>query len=130
GEGPLAVLRSAGENLTAEQKDRLIRSIFVDNESPQLSAGHRETARKVKPLMGQLERYYQMELLGDDTFDSAPVLAKAMDESMPPNYSPTAFFINSFLPSDHPERRFDYLYTLLYLPDRDFEQASASITAK
>jgi hypothetical protein len=130
GEGPLTVLRSAGENLSGEQKNRLIESMFVDNEAPQLSSGHRETARKVKPLMGQLEQYYRIELLGKDSTDSGPALARSMNESMPPNYSPTAFLINSFLPPDHPERRFDYLYTLLYLSNSDFEQARAAVSAK
>ena len=134
GEGPLAVLKSAGENLTTDQKSRLIQAMFVDNEAPQLPTGHRETARKVKPLMGQLERYYQTQLLGaaseKDISESGPELAKAMNESMPANYSPTAFFINSFLPPDHPERQFDYLYTLLYVSSSDFEQVRAAIAAR
>ena len=134
GEGPLAVLKSAGENLTTDQKSRLIQAMFVDNEAPQLSTGHRETARKVKPLMGQLERYYQTQLLGaaseKDISESGPELAKAINESMPANYSPTAFFINSFLPPDHPERQFDYLYTLLYVSSSDFEQVRAAIAAR
>ena len=84
--------------------------------------------------MGQLERYYQTQLLGaaseKDISESGPELAKAINESMPANYSPTAFFINSFLPPDHPERQFDYLYTLLYVSSSDFEQVRAAIAAR
>jgi hypothetical protein len=53
-----------------------------------------------------------------------------MNDSMAPNYSPTAFFINSFLPADHPERQFDYLYTLLFVPSAEFEQARTTLAAR
>jgi hypothetical protein len=131
GEGPISVLRSAGEKLPDEQKTRLLASMFVDNEAPQLSPGHRQTAQTVKPLMAQLQRYYQAQSFNGHSQNelSGADLAKAMNDSMPPNYSPTAFFINSFLPAEHPERRFDYLYTLLYVSSSDFQQIRSSFTA-
>ncbi|MEO5914806.1 MAG: hypothetical protein ABIS50_11265 [Luteolibacter sp.] len=128
-DGPLTVLTSAGAKLPPERKLELSAEIFTDTDAPQLSTGHKATAKQVKPLMDQLSVYYQMVLgnRNSTTINGVEVArdnyAGSMNASMPDNYSPTTFMLNSFLPAGHPDRKFDYLYTLVFVPNDDYRKA-------
>lgn len=121
GEGPLTVLTTAGSELSVEQSESLVRSMFEAHRQGALSQGHLKTAQQVAPLMQELEQFYLMTVSDSDqiTVGGQEVTrreyAGALNQMIAPNYSPTAFYINTFLAPDDPNRRFDYLYTLTFI---------------
>ena len=127
--GPLSVLTS-GDNASGVERRRGKSSrIFINSEAPQLSAGHRQVAREVAPLMRKLEVYYDAVIGGDTavTIEGRSLqvteLGQMLNSEIAPNYSPTTFLLNSFLPPAHPERVFDYLYTIYFAQAPRFEEA-------
>lgn len=116
-EGPLAVLQSAGPALESARKQELAREIFTESDAAQLSSGHRQVATQVAPLMSSLAAYYEVALGGPapEGMTQAQMMEK-LNAQLTPNYSPTVFFINSFLPVEDTARKFDYLYTICFVP--------------
>ncbi len=113
-EGPLHVLESLDIGLT--EKNDLMKKIFVQGEMSGLSSGHRALATNpaVQQLMGALSMYYPASLNGNDA--AANGIASQVNPAGGRNYSPTSFLINAMLEPTDPERKFDYVATIIFAP--------------
>jgi hypothetical protein len=128
-EGPLWVLRALDKSVDTEAKRALVQELFTDGDAAKLSDGHLKVAEQVAPLMVQLKRHYlaaidpdsEPEAAAPDTPD-IDTIREAIRKDFPPNYSPTAFLINTFLPRRHRDREYDYLYTLAFVTAEDYEK--------
>ncbi len=113
-DGPLLVVDSM--KLPAEQRDKLLHSVFVDNPEglKKMSVGHRTIAKSMKSKFERLESYYTgitgrfyqswwARLLGTG-FNFAGIAE---------NYSPTSYLINTLLPPDNKNRTMDYVATIV-----------------
>jgi hypothetical protein len=112
-EGPLLVVDSL--KLPAEEKQKLLHAVFVDNPNglAKLSAGHKTLAQSMKPKFAPLEKYY----LGvggpwGPTME-ARMVSIAFNRGIPDNYSPTSFLINTLLPANNVNRTMDYVATIM-----------------
>jgi hypothetical protein len=113
-DGPLLVVDAM--KLPAEQREKILHSVFVDNPEglKKMSVGHRTIAETMKPKFERLESYYSgitgrfwqswwARLLGTG-FNYAGIAA---------NYSPTSYLINTLLPEDNKNRSMDYVATIV-----------------
>ncbi len=114
GDGPLLVVDAM--KLPAEQREKVLHSIFVDNPEglKKLSVGHRALAESMGPKFARLESYYTgitgrfwhnwwARLLGTG-FNYAGIAE---------NYSPTSYLINTLLPANNKNRSMDYVATIV-----------------
>jgi hypothetical protein len=94
-EGPLTVIKALNAGATIE--DELTQKLFTQGEMVNLSSGHRALATNpsVQQLMGAL---------------------KQINPAGGRNYSPTSFLINAMLNSADPQRKFDYVATIIFAP--------------
>jgi hypothetical protein len=111
-EGPLAILKAL--DISDSQKEDLMAVLFTQGNMSGLSAGHRALATNphITTLVEALKVLYSAKLLGNDVI-SAAVSGKIN----PPggrNYSPTSYIINSLLDSKDPERKMDYVATIIF----------------
>jgi hypothetical protein len=113
-EGPLYVLESLDIGLT--EKNDLMKKIFVQGEMSGLSSGHRALATNpaVQQLMGALAMFYPASLNGNSA--AANGIAAQVNPAGGRNYSPTSFLINAMLEPTDPERKYDYVATIMFAP--------------
>jgi hypothetical protein len=113
-DGPLLVVDAM--KLPAEEREKVLHSIFVDNPEglKKMSVGHRTIAESMKPKFERLESYYTgitgrfyqswwARLLGTG-FNFAGIAE---------NYSPTSYLINTLLPENSKNRSMDYVATIV-----------------
>jgi hypothetical protein len=113
-DGPLMVIDAM--KLPDAQRDQLLHSVFVDTPAglAKLSVGHRKVAEEMKPKFAPLEKYYfgvYKGLWGPSW--EARRISNAFNRSIPENYSPTSFLINTLLPSKNSHRTMDYVATVV-----------------
>jgi hypothetical protein len=115
GEGPLAVLEGMND-LSVSQKNDLVAQLFTQGEASGLSAGHRALAANpdVNLLISALKAIFPAKLMGQDAA-VASTIAK-INAKGGRNYSPASFLINSMLETSSPERKFDYVATIIFNP--------------
>ena len=114
GDGPLLVIDAM--KLPAEERQKVLRSVFVDNPDgiKKMSVGHRTLAEEMGPRFARLESYYTgitgrfwqswwARLLGTG-FNYAGIAE---------NYSPTSYLINTLLPENNGNRSMDYVATIV-----------------
>jgi hypothetical protein len=111
-DGPLAVV--AALRLPPEQRDRMLHSIFIADPQgmEKLSSGHREVAMAMQERFSKLEVYYRDAVGGLWSNVKARVIGAAINQSIPDNYSPSSYLINTLLPPDNPNRTMDYVATI------------------
>lgn len=111
-EGPLAVLSAL--DISASDKMELVKALFTQGEMSGLSAGHRALATdpKVGMLIKILENLYPAKLSGNKAV--AMGISAQINPQGGRNYSPTSFLINSMLDSTDPERKMDYVATIMF----------------
>ena len=112
--GPLMVLKEL--DISDSEKTDLTQELFTQGQMEGLSSGHRALANNpmVATLVEALKMYYPASLAGN-----RPMMAGLEGKINPAggrNYSPTFFMINSLLDSSDPERKFDYVATLIFNP--------------
>jgi hypothetical protein len=112
-EGPLLVVDSL--KLPAEEKQKLLHAVFVDNPSglAKLSAGHKTLAESMKPKFAPLEKYYLGVGGNWGPTIEARMVSIAFNRGIPENYSPTSFLINTLLPANNVNRTMDYVATIV-----------------
>jgi hypothetical protein len=112
-EGPLLVIDAL--KLPEAERDKLLKTVFVANKSgmAKMSIGHRQVAEKFSPKFAPLEKYY-LGVHGrwGPTFE-ARLISLGFRRSIPDNYSPTSFLINTLLPANNNRRTMDYVATIL-----------------
>ena len=112
-DGPLLVVSSL--NLPRAERDRMLQSIFVaDPEGmKRMSEGHRDIAQRMQEKFAKLEVYYRNAVGGLWSGIKARVIGAAINQSIPPNYSPSSYLINTLLPPGNPNRTMDYVATIV-----------------
>lgn len=112
-EGPLLVVDSL--KLSAEEKKKVLHSIFVENPKSitKLSPGHKTLAESMKPKFAPLEQYYLGVGGNWGPTIQARMVSVAFNRGIPDNYSPTSFLINTLLPANNKNRTMDYVATIM-----------------
>jgi hypothetical protein len=113
GDGPLTVIKAL--NLPDEAREKMVHSIFVPDPKgfSRMSAGHRELAKEMQPKFEKLETYYRSAANKSWFGVKARLLSAAISSSIPDNYSPTSFLINTLLAPTNANRTMDYVATIL-----------------
>jgi hypothetical protein len=112
-DGPLLVVSSL--KLPREERDRLLRSIFVADPAgmEKMSEGHRDIAKKMQDSFAKLETYYQSAASGAWLGLKARLISSAIGKAIPANYSPASYLVNTLLPPDNANRTMDYVATIV-----------------
>lgn len=99
----------------------LVQSVFAEGTAP-LSSGHRRVAQQVAPLMSGVQQYYMARVGAPDQAGAAAEQLNGLTGNVR-NYSPTAFLVNAALPADHPQRKIDYVATVVFTPEAGLAKA-------
>ncbi len=118
-DGPLLNLVAGRPDPAAAQG--LLASVFTEGSAP-LSSGHRAVAQQVAPLMSGVQQYYGARLMAPAQAGAAAAQLNGLTGNVT-NYSPTAFLVNAALPADHPDRKVDYVATVVFTPQAAVEKA-------
>ena len=115
-EGPLMIIESISKS--SEEKLSLVKA---EEGEASMSPGHKAAAESVKQLIVPSREYYDaivskaVKFQGTGKGEVTPNEFKdAAKTKSKPNYSPTAFLVNTFMDSDNPNRKFDYVGTVLF----------------
>jgi hypothetical protein len=113
GDGPLVVIDKL--KLPQPEREKLVHSVFVANPARfnRMSVGHRELSKSMQPKFEKLETYYRSAANRSWLGLKARLLSIAISQSIPENYSPTSFLINTLLAPDNANRTMDYVATIL-----------------
>lgn len=110
-DGPLLNLQRA----SADKRGALLETIFpASPNAARLSQGHRDVSAFLDSngMMANSKLYYGATISGQAA--AAGQLSAGVNAQAPANYSPTAFLVNSMLPKTDPNRKFDYVATLVF----------------
>lgn len=112
-DGPLVIINAMG--LPQEKENKLLQDVFVENPAKvaKLSPGHRAIADQMKSKFERLERYYLGISASGWRYWTARFTRMIFNWQVPQNYSPTSYLINTLLPPDHPDRKMDYVATIV-----------------
>jgi hypothetical protein len=113
GDGPLVVIDTL--KLPDAEREKMVRSIFTANPAgmKRMSEGHRDLAQSMQPKFEKLETYYRSAANRSWLGLKARLLSTAISQSIPENYSPTSFLINTLLAPTNANRSMDYVATIL-----------------
>jgi hypothetical protein len=112
-DGPLLIINAMG--LPQAEEDKLLRDVFTETPAglKKLSPGHRKLAEEMKPKFGPLQNYYLGISQPGWRRTKSRVARVLFNRQVPQNYSPTSYLINTLLPPDHPDRKMDYIATIV-----------------
>ena len=113
-DGPLTVIN--GLKIDKAARGELLQSVFVENAAAQskMSEGHRKVAASMQPKFEKLRDYYIGVSNGNALKRTRARLSRAIfNYSVPQNYSPTSFLLNTMLPNDNNNRVMDYVATVV-----------------
>ena len=79
-----------------------------------MSEGHRQVAKDMQPKFEPLKTYYKAVEKGGMSRIQAYFISRGFRRSMPDNYSPTSYLINTLLPSNNTSRTMDYVATIMF----------------
>jgi len=111
-DGPLIAIDAL--NKTQAVTDALIDAMFAADPK-KASRDQNGLAEKLQIEFEALKPYYKAITAGGLEAFMAGIAGYGLRETVPDNYSPTAFLINSLLPADDPNRAMDYVATLKFL---------------
>ncbi|MGD9669914.1 MAG: hypothetical protein AB7U75_12770 [Hyphomicrobiaceae bacterium] len=113
-DGPLLVVDAL--RLPNAERDALLDSVFVEDTSraAKMSEGHRQVAKDMQPKFEPLKKYYKAVEKGGLSRIGAYFISRGFRQSMPDNYSPTSYLINTLLPSNNASRKMDYVATIMF----------------
>lgn len=113
-DGPLMIIDAM--KLPDGPRNELIHQLFVDNpaKAAKMSSGHRDVAKTMQPKFEPLEQYYKISVAGGFHRVQAYVASTAIRRSLPDNYSPTSYLINTLLPPGNSHRVMDYVATIMF----------------
>lgn len=113
-DGPLTLID--GLKLPADQRRPLLERVFVENPASlqKMSEGHRKVAESMQPKFAQLQDYYLGVSGGTITQRLRARLIRAIfNRTVPENYSPTSYLLNTFLEPNNVNRTMDYVATIV-----------------
>lgn len=113
-DGPLLVIDAL--RLTNAERDALLDSVFTEDSTraARMSEGHRQVAKEMQPKFEPLEKYYKDVEEGGFSRIEAYFISRGFRKSMPDNYSPTSYLINTLLPPHNSSRTMDYVATIMF----------------
>lgn len=113
-DGPLLVVDAL--QLPNSERDALLDSVFIEDTSraAKMSEGHRQVAKDMQPKFEPLKTYYKAVEKGGMSRIQAYFISRGFRRSMPDNYSPTSYLINTLLPSNNTSRTMDYVATIMF----------------
>ncbi|MCB1520065.1 MAG: hypothetical protein KDJ37_05745 [Hyphomicrobiaceae bacterium] len=111
-DGPLTVIDQL--KISRDEKSKLLQSVFVENPAQirKMSEGHRKVATSMQPKFERLQNYYLGVKGGTVARLKARLTRATFNASVPENYSPTSFLLNTLLPVDNSNRTMDYVATI------------------
>lgn len=115
GDGPVVNIKRAA----ADKQAGLLASVFPESPNAvRLSPGHLAVSQLLDQngMMKATKQYYGAKLAGQN--DVAGQIAAGVNNGVPTNYSPTAFLVNTMLPKNDPNRKFDYVATIVFTNTR------------
>lgn len=112
-DGPMMVINAL--RLPDDKEQGLLRDVFIENPDKlsKMSSGHRKVAEEMRSKFGPLERYYRWSSSRGWRKATARFARAVFNRWVPDNYSPTSYLINTMLPPYHPDRKMDYVATIV-----------------
>jgi hypothetical protein len=114
-DGPLTVIK--GLKRPKAETEQLVAAVFIEDSAvlKKMSSGHRELAKTLSPEFSKLRGYYDAVAVGgvEGTVESK-IREILIDLSVPDNYSPTSYLINTMLPVSGKYRQMDYVATIMF----------------
>lgn len=113
-DGPVTVIETL--NMAKEERRELLESVFTVDEGKvaDMSEGHKKIAKSLQPKFAKLRDYYLGASVGGILNKiKALYIKSAFNRSVPENYSPASFLVNSFLPENNIHRKMDYVATIV-----------------
>ena len=114
-DGPLTVIKSL--KLPQAETEKMVDQVFTEDPSvlKKMSVGHRQLAQTLSPEFAKLKGYYQAVATGGISGKVVgDVKSLLINMSIPDNYSPTSFLINTMLPDNDSHRQMDYVATVMF----------------
>ena len=114
-DGPLTIIM--GLNRPKPETDQLVVQVFTEDPAvlKKMSSGHQQLAKTLSPEFGKLRGYYDAVTSGGITGTVAGTIKETLiNLSVPDNYSPTSYLINTMLPDNGRHRRMDYVATIMF----------------
>jgi len=114
-DGPLAVIK--GLNLPKVESEKLVAQVFTEDPEvlKKMSSGHQQLAKTLSPEFGKLRSYYDAVASGGITGTVVGSIKETLiNLSVPDNYSPTSYLINTMLPNGDKHRQMDYVATIMF----------------
>lgn len=112
-EGPFEVLKALDSS--SSEIALLTEELFTQGKMEDLSSGHRALATnpQVRMLMEAMMVFYPTKL-GDGNSPVAKGISDQVNQVGGRNYSPASFLINTMVENSNPERKFDYVATIMF----------------
>jgi hypothetical protein len=114
-DGPLAVIK--GLKLSKVETEQLVAQVFTEDPEvlKKMSSGHQQLAKSLSPEFGKLRSYYDAVASGGITGTMIGSIKETLiNLSVPDNYSPTSYLINTMLPNRDRHRQMDYVATIMF----------------
>jgi hypothetical protein len=114
-DGPLAVIK--GLKLSKVETEQLVAQVFTEDPEvlKKMSSGHQQLAKALSPEFGKLRSYYDAVASGGITGTVVGSIKETLiNLSVPDNYSPTSYLINTMLPDRDRHRQMDYVATIMF----------------
>ena len=113
-DGPMTIID--GLKISNADRKPLLESVFVEDpsEMSKMSEGHRKVAQTMQPKFVTLKDYY-LGVSGGSIIQRvrARLIRTAFNTSVPENYSPTSYLLNTLLPKNNVNRTMDYVATIV-----------------
>lgn len=111
-DGPLMVIDSLG--LPQAEREAALKKVFeITNTNTNMSEGHKTVAKAMQDNVPKLQTYYIDSGKPIWSRLKASTIAFGLRRSIPDNYSPTSYLINTLLPADNANRTMDYVATIV-----------------
>jgi len=114
-DGPLAVIK--GLKLPKVETEQMVAQVFTEDPAvlKKMSSGHQQLAKTLSPEFGKLRSYYDAVASGGITGTVVGSIKETLiNLSVPDNYSPTSYLINTMLPVRDKHRQMDYVATIMF----------------
>jgi len=114
-DGPLAVIK--GLKLPKVETEQLVAQVFTEDPEvlKKMSSGHQQLAKTLSPEFSKLRSYYDAVASGGITGTVVGSIKETLiNLSVPDNYSPTSYLINTMLPNNDRHRQMEYVATIMF----------------
>src|SRR5262249_2593125 len=114
-DGPLTII--VGLKRPKPETEQLVAQVFTEDPTvlKRMSSGHQQLAKTLSPEFGKLRGYYDAVTSGGIPGTVVGSIKETLiNLSVPDNYSPTSYLINTMLPDNGRHRQLDYVVTIMF----------------